>query len=638
MLAKEGRLLRIFVGESDRQEGMPLYPQRTESPWKPVFVGSIMKKRASLPRSFSLFVIILCVEAPLLGQPFSRDLQVDVRVNQVGFAPGAAKFCVLPEGPADRFEVIRTDDLKVVFSGPLVRSQGDFGSFSRGDFSEVADPGTYYIKAGQSRSWPFRISPNVYDDAIAMIVGYFALQRCGPSATGYLAPCHCDDAVRLDNGKHQDTTGGWHDASDLRKWVGATIHGMIGLARVYELTENEPLRGRILDELRWGNRYFLNMQESDGYVMNHVGGDALRHGDGNRWTDNAIGPEGGEPATLAPAPGGTTNPMTVVGAKDDRVIQTKPLDRIGQYKFIVAEAVTARVIKQSDPQYSARCLEAAKRCYDWCAKDGPHRGVEALGGALAAAVELYRCTSDEKYKNDAVDCTVRLAQCQVTERIAQNSPVRGFYRRNASDAEPYRDIYHGCWQLFGLCDLVELFPDHAEAENWRKAIRLYAVDYLVAIAQQNSFGIVPHGFYAKQDPGGGRKIGDYWYRYFMQPNDWWVGINANIASAGIGLLRAAKVLDEPILRWPAQRQLDWILGSNPFGSSTVEGIGHSHPPQFVNTTEFLPFTPRLPGAVMNGLGGTADDQPFLGNGVYHVSEYWTPMVAYTMWLMAALQD
>ena len=62
------------------------------------------------------------------------------------------------------------------------------------------------------------------------------MQRCGPSETGYLAPCHCDDAVRLDNGKHQDTTGGWHDASDLRKWVGATIHGMIGLAQVYELT------------------------------------------------------------------------------------------------------------------------------------------------------------------------------------------------------------------------------------------------------------------------------------------------------------------------------------------------------------------------------------------------------------------
>jgi hypothetical protein len=41
---------------------------------------------------------------------------------------------------------------------------------------------------------------------------------------------------------------------------------------------------------------------------------------------------------------------------------------------------------------------------------------------------------------------------------------------------------------------------------------------------------------------------------------------------------------------------------------------------------------------MNGLGGTADDQPFVGDGIYNVSEYWTPMVSYTMWLMALLQS
>ena len=73
------------------------------------------------------------------------------------------------------------------------------------------------------------------------------------------------------------------------------------------------------------------------------------------------------------------------------------------------------------------------------------------------------------------------------------------------------------------------------------------------------------------------------------------------------------------------------------GRSTAEGIGHNHPPQFVNGGEFYPPTPRLPGAVMNGLGGTADDQPFMGDGIYHVSEYWTPMVSYTVWLMALLE-
>ena len=583
-----------------------------------------------------LLAVLLSFAGRLPAQSFSRDLRVDVTMNQIGFTPGASKRCVVKDRTAERFEVIRTTDQTVAYSGPLAESKGDFGTFYVGDFSDLKDAGTYYIRAGQSRSYPFRIGPGVYDDAISTIVGYFSLQRCGPSETGYLTPCHCDDAVRLDNGKHQDTTGGWHDASDLRKWVGATIHGMIGLAQVYELTASEPLRRRIADELRWGNRYFLNMQEPAGYVMSHVGGDALRHGDGNRWTDNIVGPEGGEPATIDPAPGRSTSKITVVGNKDDRVIQTKPLDRLGQYKFVIAEAMTARLMKASDPEYSARCLEAAKRCYDWCGKDRPEKSTDRLGGAMAAAVELFKCTSQESYKKDAMDCASRLMPLQVNEPLDPKNPVRGFYRAGPTNAEPYRDISNGCWYLFGLCDLVELFPDHPDAGSWRTAIRLYTDDYLAAMSRRNSFGMVPYGFQSREDPGN-RKIGSYWYRYFMRPENWWVGVNANLASAGVGLVRAAKVLNEPPLRAVAQQQLDWILGCNPFCSSTVVGIGHNHPPQFVNGGEFYPPTPMLPGAVMNGLGGTMDDQPTVGDGDYHVSEYWTPMVSYTLWLMAVLQ-
>jgi len=55
-----------------------------------------------------------------------------------------------------------------------------------------------------------------------------------------------------------------------------------------------PDRGKILDELMWGNQYFLKMQEPQGYLMNCVGCDVMKHSDSNRWTDNEIGAEGGE--------------------------------------------------------------------------------------------------------------------------------------------------------------------------------------------------------------------------------------------------------------------------------------------------------------------------------------------------------
>ena len=126
-----------------------------------------------------------------------------------------------------------------------------------GDFSALNQPGTFHVRAGNGRSGSFRIAPDAYEDALRKTVYYFAKQRCGPSETGYHAPCHLDDGRRRDNGQHQDVTGGWHDACDLRKWVDATIFGMIGLARVAELHHPEWGRTSIPAELRWGNRYFL---------------------------------------------------------------------------------------------------------------------------------------------------------------------------------------------------------------------------------------------------------------------------------------------------------------------------------------------------------------------------------------------
>ena len=191
-----------------------------------------------------------------------------------------------------------------------------------------------------------------------LIVKYFSLQRCGGSTTGYLSPCHIDDGIRMDNGKHQDVSGGWHDASDLRKWVSATIYGMIGLGKTLELRPDQN-RDAVIDELRWGNQYFLKMQEPAGYVMNFVGGDVKKHSDSNRWTDNEIGAEGRELGFVRPNAGESTAEMLIFGSNDDRVIRTDPVELKGQYHFVVAEAIFSRIMKSEDSEYAERCLTAA---------------------------------------------------------------------------------------------------------------------------------------------------------------------------------------------------------------------------------------------------------------------------------------
>jgi hypothetical protein len=417
----------------------------------------------------------------------------------------------------------------------------------------------------------------------------------------------------MDNGKHQDVSGGWHDASDLRKWVDAIIYGMVGLSKTYELQEGTNIeRAKILDELMWGNQYFLKMQEPQGYVMNYVGGDVKKHSDSNRWTNNEIENEGGELMFVKPNAGASTNDMLIFGSKDDRVIQTDPVSMTGQYNFITSEAIMTRITKTSNPGYSQKCLESAIRCFEWCTKSNKNTNPGILGASMQAS------------------------QLKKLQAKMQEGGVGGFFYTSSSDLEPYKNISDGCLDFISICDLIKTFPSHKDVPAWKEMISNYADQYLLLMSQRNSFGIVPFGLYSKQDTGGNRKVGKYWYRYFMQPElDWWVGINANLASAGVGLVKAAGILNDPKLKTLAQKQLDWIIGVNPFNSSTIETVGYNQPKHFGGSS-FLPSTPVLPGAVLNGLGGDNKDQPAIGNGDWQISEYWTPMVSYTLWLMAEI--
>lgn len=583
----------------------------------------------------TLSVVILSIHANdrLYAQRLSRDYNVDILVNQAGYLPDAGKTC-LAKGYMDReFHVIDIESNRIIHTGSFKPSSKDFGTYGIGDFSKLTEPGDYYVLSDTIRSFPFKISRHVYQPAMELIVSYFSKQRCGASTTGYLTPCHIDDGVRMDNGKHQDVSGGWHDASDLRKWVGATIYGMIGIAKAFELYP-ELDRRKLLDELKWGNRYFLNMQEPKGYIMSYIGGDVLKHSDSNRWTDNITGEhQEEEPHFAKPNAGHSTADMLIIGSKDDRVIKTAPLGLMGQYNFVAAEAMMARITGGTDYSYARRCLDAAKACFAWCLTSDQSVNPGTIGASIHAALEIYKTTNEEKYIAFAVKQAQQLKDLQDAN---DKNEISGFYYVSAEKKEPYKNIWNGCMEFYALCDLSILLPDHEDVSSWKAMIGYYAYRYMKVLSDNNNFGIVPFGLYTEKDPGGNRKKGDLWYRYFMQPElDWWVGINSNLAASGVGFVKAAKVLDDPQLFDYAQKQLDWIVGVNPFNSSTLIGIGYNHPKHFPGST-FYPQTPVVHGAVMNGLGGDHEDQPVIGNGNWQISEYWTPMVAQTLWLMGEL--
>ena len=540
------------------------------------------------------------------GQRLSRDLNVDLLVNQVGYVPQAGKTVVTKGTRTGKFEVIDLVTQNVVYSGTFKPNTGDFGEYSVGDFTSFTQEGHYYIKSDTLRSYPFAISKEIYQSPMKLIVEYFSHQRCGASISGYLSPCHLDDGIRQDNGKYQDVTGGWHDASDLRKWVEATLYTVFGLGKTYELHDiANPQREKILEELKWGNEYFFKMQEPQGYLMNNIGGNE------NRWTDSEI------------------------GTKDDRIIRTNPVNMISQFNFVTSEAIMARIIKAQDVNYSKKCLDAAVKCFNWSIEPDKETGPGIIGASIQAAIEMYKTTNQDIYKNFAVAQAAELKKLQAKK---QEVGVGGFFYTSLSSQEPYKHIWWGCFEFISLCDLIEIFPDHKDVPILKEMISDYANQYLSFFSQRNSFGIIAYGLFSKQDPGGNRKAGNYWYRYFMQPElRWYVGINANIASAGIGLLKAGRILNDPKLKAIAQKQLDWILGVNPFNSSTMIQVGYNNPVRFINGGEFRPPVPLLTGAVMNGLTGDHNDQPdLIIKNNWQQSEYWTPMVAFTSWLMAEI--
>jgi hypothetical protein len=602
------------------------------APAQPRKNGGLFSRNLCALARTPAFLMALLLALPAGAQRISRDLNVDLLVNQAGYLPGASKRSVTAGAVARPFEVICLETGTTEFRGQYRPVSCEFGTYLQADFSALTREGHYYIRSDTLRSFPFRIATEVYREPMDLIGHYFSKQRCGSSTTGYLSPCHMDDGIRMDNGKRQDVSGGWHDASDLRKWVGATIYGMIGLARAWELRP-ESSRTPLLDELMWGNRYFLNMQEPQGYVMAFIGGDVQKHSDSNRWTDNEPGEEGGELHFAVPPAGESKTDMLIFGSNDDRVIRTDPLDYFGQYDFIMAEAIMGRIARSSDPDYARRCTEAAVRCFDWCRSTDTGTGTGQIAVSISGAIELWRTTGDEKYKAFAVERATVLKGNQFVDPAA---PISGFFYASGGSREPYKNIWQGCFEFISLSDLVEAFPEHPDVLAWKEMIRSYTYGYLMPLARRNSFGIVPCGLYAGADPGGARRAGPFFYRYFMQPlPDWWVGINSNLASAGVGLLKAARVLNDPELAAQAQRQLDWIIGANPFNSSTLIGVGHNHPRHFPGST-FMPRTPVIHGAVMNGLGGNESDEPQIGTGNWQISEYWTPMVAFTLWLMAEL--
>lgn len=122
------------------------------------------------------------------------------------------------------------------------------------------------------------------------------------------------------------------------------------------------------------------------------------------------------------------------------------------------------------------------------------------------------------------------------------------------------------------------------------------------------------------------------FRHYRDVNNWYVGESRELLDTAYeGILLEALGFAEG--RAIAENQVHWILGRNPYGVSTMDGVGSVFVPQYHHRYNSLPGNPRgaVPGAVLNGITRAWPDldRPWLDmhpepNADYQPNEPWLP--------------
>src|SRR5688572_33270955 len=89
--------------------------------------------RNAIEKIFIVFFLSFPGIYDLQAQRLSRDLEIGLLTNQVGYLPSSAKTCLAKETGKTGFEVVEITSGRVVYSGTLIPGHGDFGTYAAGD-------------------------------------------------------------------------------------------------------------------------------------------------------------------------------------------------------------------------------------------------------------------------------------------------------------------------------------------------------------------------------------------------------------------------------------------------------------------------------------------------------------------------
>ena len=189
--------------------------------------------------------------------------------------------------------------------------------------------------------------------------------------------------------------------------------------------------------------------------------------------------------------------------------------------------------------------------------------------------------------------------------------MRGFWRTSEQNAAPMMSHFLPGIPAISLMQAECALPDHPDAKKWRDAVRLYLDEYVLPMTSRNVFRIMPLGLFngAPSDEVYRPLGGDFTYRYFMPAARGSHGLTSHFESHAAMLAMAGNAFQNKEYTDLAYRQLEWVMGCNPFGACLMTGEGMRNPYPHSR------YEGLTVGAIMNGFGGNENDDPDHGHGV-----------------------
>jgi hypothetical protein len=582
--------------------------------------------------------------------------------SHVGYGPQDQKIAISAE-TATSFALIEAASDRQVkrFKAQPVHNRR--GHWQVLDFSSFDQQGRFRLRHGPTVSEPFEIGDNAWRTVAEATLNAFYGLRCGCKVPGVHEACHLDVFTEY-QGERRPVGGGWHDAANLTQGPYRTHLSSYALLELHDSLRqrsDSALADRALEEALWGMDWSLRMRFAPGL--------RTLYGDYSFWTD-------GIPGTI------------------DDVVQSEPRTLVGRDNFqntlaALATARAARSLEHRDAALSLRLLKAAREDFadvlDHTA--GPPTSAPALsinepswrdqiGYLTLAAVELYRATGEQRFANEAARLGRWLQQTQ-ERRFIDDSPVTGYFYEDAGRTRIVHEYHNGFEDsgLLAFAALTQALPEHPEWMDWYAGLALYAEHFCIKGTEASApFKVIPAAVWRRTDIEAdhppdetGHRLAARATALFPTPPTteivrrqmtqmfeasavlsrdqrlrvfplWYDHVRHGASNVhlgkSIGLAAAAATLQSPECSDLAARQLQWLLGTNPFSRSLMYGVGQDW------WQNFCVELPNFVGGLSLGFNSYREDAPAWGNNaVFPYKEMWvfsSCKVAHNLALVGAL--